>query len=149
LDVAQTHRLIGVFGVFGVDGTAEETIAVEHPDLRNIAGVVANGDALANEGSQGRIEIAQAAEPDAVTPDHAGSGHHEEQLVKFFQSFRHAWQPPLCHPSYMRGCPNGDMQPDIVAGNYEGADRRIEITQRQLWCRDRPASNKTAREIGE
>ena len=44
------------------------------PDLGDVARVVADGDALAHEGGERGIEIAQAAEADAVAPDHARTG---------------------------------------------------------------------------
>ena len=48
------------------DRAAEEAAPVEHPDLGNVARVVADGDALPDECGERRIHVAQALKVDPV-----------------------------------------------------------------------------------
>jgi hypothetical protein len=52
---------------------------VEYPDLGDVARVVADGHWFPDVGGQGRGEVAQALEVDAVAVHHAGLGDHDQQ----------------------------------------------------------------------
>ena len=96
LYVAQGH---GAIRVLRVDRPAQEAIPVVDPDLGHVAWIVTDGDAFAHEGGERGIEIAQAAEADAVAPDHAWSSDQNEELVEILEPVGHVRQPAIRDPA--------------------------------------------------
>ena len=92
LDVLERERLAGVLLA---DRTAQELVAVEHPDFGQVARIVADGDGLADIGGQDRIDVAQSLEMNAVAPHAARLGEHDEQQVEVLQAFGDARQEAL------------------------------------------------------
>lgn len=56
-------------GMFGVDRATEENVAVEDPDLADIAWIVADGDRLADISGEHGIEEAQTLKMDTVAAE--------------------------------------------------------------------------------
>ena len=62
-------------GMIWADRTAEESASVKHPDFRDVAGKVADGDASADEGRKRRVHVAQELEMDSIPAHQTGLGH--------------------------------------------------------------------------
>src|SRR5215510_13707047 len=60
--------------MFITDRTTEEVIVVEHSDFGQVARVIADGDRIADIGSQGRMVVTEPLEMNAVTPHGARFG---------------------------------------------------------------------------
>ena len=88
----------GLGGVVGADRPAEKPVAVEHPDLGDVAWVVADGDRFPDVIGQGGGEVAQALEVDAVAVHSAGCGDHDQQEVEVFEAGGHPGQPAVADP---------------------------------------------------
>ncbi len=71
----------GLALVRGVDGFADELVAVEDPDFGDISGVVADCDWFSDIGGQDRRDVAKALKSDAVAVHDAALGNGQEQLV--------------------------------------------------------------------
>ena len=98
--------------------TAKELVAVEHPDLGQVARVVADGDGLADIRGQHRINVAQALEVDAVAPHAARLGEHDQQQVEVLQALGAARQEAVAPPSVERCLAN------LAMGSGSGTCRR-------------------------
>ena len=110
-DVLQRDHLAGVLLA---DRSAEKGVAVEQPDLGQVARVVADGHRLAHESRERGRHVAQPLEVDAITPDSARRGVQEQQEVKLFQGFGQTREKPLAAPCIERSSADLAMNPVMV-----------------------------------
>lgn len=118
-------------GVFGTDRPAEKGVAVEHAHLAHIAGVVADGDRLADIGGERGIEEAQSLEMDAVAMHGARLCDHDQERVEHLQAFRHPGKPAVTAPGVQWRHADRAVRAGIVSRDDERADRRIQFRKRE------------------
>ncbi len=112
-------------------------VAVEQPDLGQVARVVADGDRLADEAGERRGDVAQALEADAVAPHATRLGMQDQQEVEVLEAVGKARQEALATPGVERGLADLAVDADVVGAGDEGADLAVEPRQRQ--CRGEAA----------
>jgi len=103
-------------GVLGADRPAQEPVAMEHPDLGDIARVVADGHLAPDVGGECGVEVAQALEADAVAVHGAGLGDHDQQQVEGCQALRTPRQPAVGLPRLLRRDAGLAVWPGVLAG---------------------------------
>lgn len=146
LDVLESD---GLTGVLQADGPAEEAIAVEHPDLGEVARIIAKGHRFADISGQGGVEIAQPLEVDAVAVDDAGLGDHDQQQIQLFETVGHSRQPPIAEPCRAGRRPGFAVHPHVIGADEEGAHRGIQFGERQPWRGGRLAAHEVPGQFGE
>jgi len=104
---------------------------VEDPDLAEVAGVVADGDGLTDVGGEGRVEVAQTLEADAVAVHHPGLGDLDEQQVQLLEAVGGAGQPAVGDPGLLRALPGLAVLPLVVGTGDPLPDRGVELRQRE------------------
>ena len=112
LDVLERDRLAGVFLAHR---SAQEAVAVEHPHLGQVARVVAQGDGLADVAGERRAGVAQALEADAVAPDHARLGVHDQQQIQILQALGQTRQKAAAPPGVERRVAGLAVRTEVVA----------------------------------
>ena len=139
LDVLERDRLAGVLLA---DGAADKAVSVEHPDLRQVARVEADRDRLADEAGKGRACVAQALEADAVALHDPGLGMLDQEQVKLLQAIGQARQEGARGPGLARSRAGPRVRAQVVGANHKGADRAVELGQRQPRRAGRPTRDK-------
>src|SRR2546427_5083567 len=133
LNVFECH---GPPGMFWVNRPAQKAVAVKDPNFGDITRIIANGDRLADIGSQRGIPITQPLKVHAVSAHHTGLRHHDQEQVQRLQTLRHTRQPPLAKPR-LDWCHADFTMRTVVIGAQEIVTKGgIELRQRESWrCR--------------
>ena len=71
--------------VLGVDGVADEAVAVENADLADVSGVVSEGDGLPDVAGEDWGDVAQALEADAIALNFARCLDGQEEFVELLE----------------------------------------------------------------
>jgi hypothetical protein len=103
---------------------------VEQPDFGQVAGVVADGDHLADEAGERRGNVAQALEADAVAPHATRLGMQDQQEVEVLEAVGKAGQEALTTPGVERRLTDLAVDTGVVGAGDEGADLAVEPRQR-------------------
>ena len=127
LNVLERHHLPGVFLTHRA---AEEAGAVEQPDFGQVAGVVADGDRLADEAGERRGDVAQALEADAVAPHATRLGMQDQQEVEVLEGVGKARQETPAAPGVERGRADPAVDTDVVGAGDERGECAVELRQR-------------------
>jgi hypothetical protein len=114
-------------GVFLAHRPTQELIAMEDPDFQEVAQVIADGDRLADVGSQGRVAVAQPLETDLVAPNCARLGVHNEQQIEFFEAFWQPRQEAIAAPGVQRRLTDFAMDADVVRAEDVIRDRPVQV----------------------
>jgi len=122
---------------------------VEDPYLGQVARVVADGDGLADISCQRRVEVAQALEVNAVTPDAARLGVHDQEQVKVFQAIWAARQEAAAPPGVERCLAGLAVTADVVRAGDEGADGPVQLCQGQARRGRRLAAGEVPGQLGQ
>ena len=85
-------------GMFGVHRTTQKAVVVKDPKFSDVTQIIADGHQLADIGSQSGINLTQPLKVHAISANHAGFRHHDQQQVQLFQAVRHTRQPSLAQP---------------------------------------------------
>src|SRR6185295_19711420 len=78
---------------------AEELVAVENPDFGQVAWIIADGDRIADIGSQSGMAVTEPLEMNTVTPHGARFSMHDKQQIECIEAVGHAWQKACTAPS--------------------------------------------------
>ena len=124
LDVLERDRRAGVLLAHRA---AQEAVAVKHPDLGQVARVVADSDGLPDIRGQQRVNVAQPLEVDAVALHAARLGEHDQQQVEVLQALGAARQEAAAPPGIERRLAGLAVQPGVVGAGDEGAHGPVQL----------------------
>jgi hypothetical protein len=123
-------------GMFWVNRPAQKAVAVKDPNFGDITRIIANGDRLADLGSQREIHITQPLKVHAVSANHTGLRNHDQEQVQSLQTLRHTRQPPWAKPRLDGWNADFTMWAVVIGAQEIVTDGGIELRQRESWrCR--------------
>lgn len=93
----------GASGMVRADRAAEKAVPVEDPDFGHVAGIVTDGDMLADKRRQRGVHVAQALEVDAIPTHEPGLGNGEQQQIESPDTLGQVWKPTIAPPGGIGG----------------------------------------------
>lgn len=130
--------------MLGAEGTADEPALVVNMHLGEVAGIVEHRDLLADEGCQGRLDVAAAQQADTVAQYLARLGDMYQQHVELVEAVGHRRQEAALLPTGNRRFAGAAVRALMVDAAHERLEAGAQFAQRKGRRRQRLAPDQVA-----